>query len=150
MFANLFHQLVGGLGKTVGLFTSANPEVRAPIAVSLGAISGALSRYYLTQWFAQWLGTGFPFGTFFINITGSLVMGFFVTLTLQRAISSPDLRLFVAVGFLGAYTTFSSYSLDTANLLQTGNRGLALFYWLGSPVLGLIGLELGSFLARKL
>jgi CrcB protein len=150
MIANIFHHLLGGLGRTIGLFTSINPEIRAPIAISLGAIPGALSRYYLTRLFANWLGASFPFGTFFINISGSLVMGFFVTLTLERTITSPDLRLLVAVGFLGAYTTFSSYSLDTASLLQTGNKGIALLYWLGSPTLGLIGLEIGSFLARKL
>jgi CrcB protein len=150
MLANILHHLFDGLNKTLSLFTSVNPEIRAPIAVSLGAIPGALSRYYLTRLFASWLGASFPFGTFFINISGSLVMGFFVTLMLERAITSPDLRLLVAVGFLGAYTTFSSYSLDTANLLHTGNKGIALFYWLGSPILGFIGLEIGSFLARKL
>jgi len=126
------------------------PDIRAPIAISLGAIPGALSRYYLTRWFTNWLGTTFPFGTFFINLTGALVMGFFVTLTLERTITSPDLRLLVAVGFLGSYTTFSTYALDTANLFKAGNPGLALFYWIGSAVLGFVGLQLGSFLASKL
>jgi CrcB protein len=85
-----------------------------------------------------------------INITGALVMGFFVTLTLERAIASPDLRMLVAVGFLGSYTTFSTYALDTSVLLQSGNKGIALFYWLGSAVLGFLGLEIGSFLAKKI
>jgi CrcB protein len=137
-------------GKILGLFTSLEPSIRAPVAVSLGAIPGALSRYYLTLFFARCLGTSFPYGTFLINITGALVMGFFVTLTLERVIASPDLRMLVAVGFLGSYTTFSTYALDTSVLLQSGNKGIALFYWLGSAVLGFLGLEIGSFLARKI
>ena len=132
------------------LLQSLDPAIRAPIAVSLGAIPGALSRYYLTVFLGQRLGTSFPYGTFAANLTGTLVMGFFVTLTTERVISSPDLRLFVAVGFLGSYTTFSSYALDAAVLLQSGTRGIALFYWLGSAVWGFLSLELGSFLARKL
>jgi len=125
------------------------PSLRTPIAIILGAVPGALSRYYLTLFFARWLGVNFPFGTFVINITGALIMGFFVTLTLERAITSPELRLLVAVGFLGSYTTFSTYALDTSVLLQTGNKSLALFYWLGSATLGFFGLEIGSYLAKK-
>src|SRR5690349_9996287 len=96
--------------------------VRAPIAISLGAIAGALSRYYLTLWFAQRFSTAFPYGTLFINLTGCLVMGFFVTLSLERvATIPPDVRLMVTTGFLGAYTTFSTYGLETFNLLRERN-----------------------------
>ncbi|MCU0535655.1 MAG: fluoride efflux transporter CrcB [Hydrococcus sp. Prado102] len=150
MLASLFHHLLNGLGKTFGLVFPTDSAIRAPLAISLGAIPGALSRYYLTLFFARWLGTGFPYGTFIINITGALIMGFFVTLTVERTITSPDLRFLVAVGFLGSYTTFSTYALDTSVLLQLGNKGLTLFYWLGSAVLGLVGLEIGSFIARKI
>jgi CrcB protein len=150
MLVSLFHHLLSGLGKALGLVFPTDPVIRAPLAISLGAIPGALSRYYLTLFFARTLGTSFPYGTFVINITGALVMGFFVTLTLERTITSPDLRLLVAVGFLGSYTTFSTYALDTSVLLQSGNKGLALFYWLGSAVLGFLSLEIGSFLARKI
>jgi CrcB protein len=150
MLASLFHHLLNGMSKTLGLVFPSDPLIRAPLAICLGAIPGALSRYYLTLLFARWFGTGFPYGTFIINITGALIMGFFVTLTLERTITSPDLRLLVAVGFLGSYTTFSSYALDTSVLLQSGNKGLTLFYWLGSPVLGLVGLEIGSLIARKM
>jgi CrcB protein len=136
--------------KMLGLLTSLKPEIRVPLAIALGAIPGALSRYYLTLLFSRWLGTNFPFGTFFINISGAFVMGFFVTLTLKRTIMSPDLRLFVAIGFLGSYTTFSTYALDATTLVRTSDRAIALFYWLGSAVLGVIFLEIGSFLAKKL
>jgi fluoride exporter len=136
--------------KVLGLLAALKSEIRVPLAISLGAIPGALSRYYLTLLFSRWLGTNFPFGIFFINISGAFIMGFFVTLTLKRAIMSPDLRLFVAIGFLGSYTTFSTYALDTSTLAKTGDRILALLYWLGSAVLGVICLEIGSFLARKI
>lgn len=138
--------------------TSTNPEIRAPIAISLGAIPGALSRYYLTGLFAEWFGLGFPYGTFFINITGSLIMGLFMTFTLNRTSTLPDIRLFVAVGFLGSYTTFSTYALDSSALIRSAlsvtseeaqNYPLALLYWLGSAVLGVLGLEMGSWIARR-
>ncbi|WP_421657975.1 fluoride efflux transporter CrcB [Leptothermofonsia sp. ETS-13] len=127
-----------------------DPAIRAPLAISLGAIPGALSRYYLTIWLAQWLGSHFPYGTFFINLTGALIMGFFVTFTLERAIHSPDLRLLIATGFLGSYTTFSTYALDTMNLMQSGHLWRSLFYWLGSAVFSVVFVSLGSFLAKKI
>lgn len=150
MFTSFLHYVFNGLGKTLGLLSVVDPALRAPLAVSLGAIPGALSRYYLTLALGRWLGVTFPYGTFVVNITGSMIMGFFITLTLERSLTSPELRLLVATGFLGSYTTFSSYELDTFNLLQTGNRGLALAYWLGSASVGFIALEMGSALARRL
>ncbi len=131
-------------------FQALSISIRAPIAISLGAIAGALSRYYLTLGFTQWLGSAFPYGAFAINLSGSFVMGFFTTLVLAQVITSPDLRLLISVGFLGAYTTFSSYSLDTVNLLDTSRGGTALLYWAGSAVLGVICLGAGRLLAQNL
>lgn len=150
MLSALMNFLLAGLGKGLDLLTSVDPAIRAPIAVSLGAIPGALSRYYITLWTAQWFGTGFPYGTFLINLTGALVMGFFVTFTLERSITAPELRLLVAVGFLGSYTTFSTYALDTLTLARGGNTGLSLLYWAGSAALGVVCVALGSNLARRL
>jgi fluoride exporter len=119
------------------------------LAVSLGAIAGALSRYYLGLWMTQRLGSYFPYGTFIINISGCLIMGFFATLATERILPiSPELRLFVAVGFLGSYTTFSTYALDSVNLLGTRQGFLALTYWLGSAFLGVTSVQLGAFLTR--
>ncbi len=126
------------------------PVIRKPITISLGAIAGALTRYYLTLWFASRFGVNFPYGTFFINLTGCFVMGFFVTLAEQVALISPEIRLLIAVGFLGSYTTFSTYELDTRNFIRDGNFILALFYWLSSAILGVISLQLGIILARLL
>ncbi|KAM3089624.1 fluoride efflux transporter CrcB [Phormidesmis sp. 146-35] len=148
MLSNLLQSALIGLSRSLALILPNDPALRAPLAICLGAIPGALSRYYLTLFFSRWLGTDFPFGTFFINLTGALIMGFFVTLTLERSLTSPDLRFLVAVGFLGSYTTFSTYALDTSALWQTGQKSLALFYGLGSAVLGIASLELGKLLAR--
>jgi fluoride exporter len=150
VLASLLNSVSDGLSKTLGLLVSVDPAIRAPMAIVLGAVPGALCRYYLNLLFTRWLGTGFPFGTFFINLTGALVMGFFVTLTLERAITSPDLRLLVAVGFLGSYTTFSTYALDAGTLLRNGSFSSGLFYWAGSAALGVISLEIGSLLAKRL
>lgn len=146
--ANFLADLWTGLSNTLG--TAADLKWRAPMAVSLGAIPGALSRYYLSLLCIHWFGLGFPVGTFLINLTGALLMGFFITFTLERATVPPELRLFVSVGFLGSYTTFSTYALDTSGLFHSGQKALSLFYWLGSAVLGLVCLELGSLIARRL
>lgn len=76
-------------------------------------------------------------------------MGFFATLALYKAdLISPEVHLLVATGFLGAYTTFSTYGLDTINLLNSGDSAKTAFYWAGSAILGIISLQLGVILAR--
>lgn len=126
-----------------------DPNLRHPIAISLGAVAGALSRYYITLWFANRFGTAFPYGTFFINITGCLAMGFFVTLAFERVANiGPEVRLMVATGFLGAYTTFSTYGLETNVLWRDRSYSIAAFYWAGSAILGVIAVQLGVILAR--
>lgn len=124
--------------------------VRVPIAISFGAIAGALSRYFLSTGMNQWLGTAFPFATFFINLSGAFIMGFFTSLAIDHCIISPDVRLIVAVGFLGSYTTFSTYTLDLERLITMGNWQGTSLYWIGSSLLGLLSLELGRHVARRL
>jgi len=124
-------------------------SIRNPIAVSLGAIAGSLSRYYLSIWLAQSFGTGFPYATLLVNLTGSFAMGFLTTLVLERILSiSPEMRLLIAVGFLGSYTTFSSYELDSINLLKNSDFIKAFIYWLGTAVCGSLSLYLGIIAAR--
>jgi len=123
-------------------------SVQAPLAVSLGAIPGALSRYYLAMLLDRWLGSRFPIGTFVVNLSGSLLMGFFATLAIENTIH-PNLQLLISTGFLGAYTTFSTYTLDTTKLLQTSKLA-ALFYSLGSVGLGGLCLAIGRLLAQVL
>lgn len=127
------------------------PAVRNLIAISLGAIAGALSRYYLTLWFTQRYGINFPYGTFLINLTGCFAMGFFVTLAGERVIIiSPEVRLLVTTGFLGSYTTFSTYGLETVMLVSARRLMSAMYYWLGSALLGIISVQLGVLLAKAL
>ncbi|WP_333435508.1 fluoride efflux transporter CrcB [Microcoleus sp. D2_18a_D3] len=125
------------------------PHLSHPIAISLGAVAGALSRYYITLWFAGRFNTAFPYATFLINITGCLGMGFFITLASERVLIIPlEVRLMVTTGFLGAYTTFSTYGLETNVLWRDRSYSIAAFYWAGSAILGVIAVQLGIILAR--
>ncbi|HIK13688.1 MAG TPA: fluoride efflux transporter CrcB [Leptolyngbyaceae cyanobacterium M33_DOE_097] len=123
---------------------------RPLLAVALGAIAGALGRYYLGLWCMHHFGSTFPYGTLLINGTGSFAMGlltaFFVYSSSQV---HPDLRLMLTTGGLGSYTTFSTYALDTTGLLTRGQVAIALLYWAGSLVLGLLGLQLGLVLVER-
>ncbi|NMG07155.1 fluoride efflux transporter CrcB [Brasilonema sp. UFV-L1] len=126
-----------------------NPAIRTPVAISLGAIAGALSRYYLGLWFNQLFGTEFPYSTLIINVSGCLIMGLFTTLALRQLITiHPDIRLLVTTGFLGSYTTFSTYELDTSKLLEQRSIEIDLLYWFGSALLGLFCLQLGITVAE--
>jgi fluoride exporter len=132
-----------------------DPHLRAPIAISLGAIAGALSRYYLTGWCTSQWGTTWPYGTFIINLSGCFLMGLVATLAAATGptLISPELRLLLTTGFLGAYTTFSTYGLDTVTLAQNQRPIGALGYWAGSAVLGalavVLGGQLGAVIARS-
>ncbi|MBE9205731.1 fluoride efflux transporter CrcB [Nostoc sp. LEGE 06077] len=125
-----------------------NSALRTPASISLGAIAGALSRYYLGLWFTQLFGQEFPFSTLIINVSGCFVMGLFTILVLGRLITiHPDIRLLVSTGFLGSYTTFSTYELDVVKLLQQRSIEVSLVYWLSSPILSLLSLLLGNRIA---
>lgn len=127
-----------------------NPLLRAPIAVSLGAIAGALSRYYLGSWIQQAAGWDFPLGTFLVNLLGCWLMGLAATLALERWHLSPDVRLMLTTGFLGSLTTFSSFELETSQLLDGSGQWAVWGYWLGSPVLGVVCFLAGFALARRI
>jgi len=125
------------------------PSVFLPVWIALGAIPGALSRYYLTLVCAQKMGGNFPFGTLLINLSGAFLMGFLATV-LQKMSTEQWLYEFSTISFLGAYTTFSTYALDFSNLLKVGNYKRALFYGLGSPIGGFLAVEGGIALAQHL
>jgi CrcB protein len=126
----------------------ADPHLRTPLAISLGAIGGSLSRYYLSLWFAERFGPSFPYGTLIINLSGCVVMGWFMTVAMERAGIPPEARLLLGVGFLGSYTTFSTYELDTFSLWQQHRFGIGLLYWLGSALLGAVAMEIGILFAH--
>lgn len=126
-------------------------QIRAAVAISLGAIAGALSRYYLSLWFVQRFDPEFPYGTFLINVSGCFVIGFFTALASERVVMiAPEVKLLVATGFLGSYTTFSTYGLDTVILLRNANLITAILYWLGSALMGICSVQLGIVVAKSL
>lgn len=126
-----------------------DPGVRAAIAISFGAIAGALSRYYLTLFFKAVLDSPFPYGTFVINLTGCVGIGFLSGMLGDRFPTFvPELRLLLITGFLGSYTTFSTYGLESLSLFLQARTWTALTYWIGSVVLALPCVYGGMMLAK--
>ena len=118
------------------------------LLISLGAVLGANLRYWFGLWAGQRWGTQYPFATLFINLTGSFMLGFFITVVTQRFLVDPRWRVFFAVGFLGSYTTFSTYTYESIALLLAGNWTYGLFNLLGSAILGGLAVILGIILGR--
>ena len=118
--------------------------------IALGAIVGASARYFLSGYAAKIFLSAFPYGTLIVNITGSLVLGFFLIWTGERVLVDPRWRLLIAVGFCGSYTTFSSYAFESFALLEQGQwLGLALNV-VASNTLCLAAVIAGAALARWL
>jgi fluoride exporter len=122
-----------------------NTFIRTVMAISLGAIPGALGRYFITELTKAMIGKDFSYyGTFLINVTGCFIIALFYTLNEQKFKNlSPEIRLAIATGFCGAYTTFSTFGLETFTQVDKGNTTVALIYWLGSIVVGMIAVQLG-------
>ena len=118
------------------------------VAIALGGATGALARYFVAQQMTQWLGAGFPWGTFTVNLVGSFVLGLLAETFAFAADASPALRGFLIVGLLGSFTTFSTFSLDVALLFQRDRIDLAALYIAGSVILAIAGLYVGLKLAR--
>jgi CrcB protein len=117
--------------------------------VALGGAVGAAARYLAGLWIAARLGASFPWGTFFVNVTGSFLIG--IVLVLVEAGTLPaEARLFLAVGILGGYTTFSSFSYETLQLVNGGDVVPVLFNTLGQLLAGLLAVYLGVIFARAL
>jgi CrcB protein len=130
--------------------TMQNAFTRTVMAITMGAIPGALGRYFITELTKAVIGKDFSYyGTFFINVTGCFIIAFFYTLNEKRLESfSPEIRLAITTGFCGAYTTFSTYGLETFTVVDKGDSTVALIYWLGSMVIGMIAVQLGIALGR--
>ena len=117
------------------------------LVVLAGAGIGGLLRYMIGLWIMEKAGGRFPMGTFVINVTGSLLIGVLMTLFTERYQPHPNLRLFLVVGLLGGYTTFSSFEYETLQAMRSGERWLGLLYVTGSVVVGYLAVWLGSALA---
>lgn len=116
--------------------------------VGAGGFLGAIARYIVAVWVSQRWGRSFPFGTFFINISGSFLIGLFMSVLTERLMVNPQWRLFLVVGFLGAYTTFSTFQYETGNLLKDGEWIIATVNVLLSIIVGFTALKLGELLAK--
>ncbi|WP_026792860.1 fluoride efflux transporter CrcB [Pleomorphomonas oryzae] len=116
--------------------------------VAVGGALGSVCRYLVGVGAGRLLGAGFPFGTIIVNIVGSFIMGLFIELLALKFDGSEPLRLFVAVGILGGFTTLSSFSLDTIVLFERGAVAAAAVYVGASIVLSLAGLVAGLHLVR--
>jgi len=120
------------------------------LVICLGAIVGANARYFVSRYAAQALGPVFPYGTLFINIAGSFIVGFFVIWTSERVLADPRWRLLVVVGFCGSLTTFSSYAFESMSYFEQGQWLLMLTNVVGNNLLCLAGALAGMGLARVL
>jgi CrcB protein len=118
--------------------------------IAVGAIIGASARYFLSGLIARHFSATFPYGTLLINITGSLVLGFFLIHSTERVLLDPRWRLLVAVGFCGSYTTFSSYAFENFALMEQGQWLMMGANILASNVLCLVAVLAGAALARGL
>ncbi|MCA1843682.1 MAG: fluoride efflux transporter CrcB [Actinobacteria bacterium] len=118
-------------------------------AVSLGGALGGPARYGITQLVAISPGT-FPWGTFWINVSGSFALGLFLTLVLERVSPTRYLRPFIATGFLGAYTTYSTFAVETDLLVRNGHWVVALAYAVASLAAGFSAVWGGVLTARSI
>jgi fluoride exporter len=109
-----------------------------------------MARYFASTWFAGRAGATFPWGTLAVNLAGSFLIGILVTMADEKGTIGPGARLFLVVGFLGGFTTFSSFSIETWRLAEGGDLIPALLNVLGSVTLGLTAAVLGVALGRAL
>ena len=113
-----------------------------------GGIAGTISRYLLAGFIYQIFGTDFPYGTLAVNLIGCLVIGFLAALADEKFLLGPNARLLLMVGFCGAFTTFSTFMLETANLMKDGENLRAFVNVAASVVFGFLAFRLGVFLAE--
>lgn len=120
------------------------------LIIGAGGFVGAITRYILAVWIGERWGRSFPLGTFIINVTGSFLIGLLMTLMAERFTENPQWRLLLVVGFLGAYTTFSSFEYETGALLKDGEWLFASINVIGSVIVGFIALKLGEIIAKSI
>src|SRR6266498_3543804 len=118
------------------------------VMIGAGGFMGAIARYALAAWLGQKWGRSFPLGTLVINVSGSFFIGLIMAVLTERFMANPQWRLLLVVGFLGAYTTFSTFEYETGGLLKDGELILAALNVILSVLLGFAALKMGELIAR--
>ena len=118
--------------------------------IGLGGFLGAVARYIVALWIGQRWGRTFPLGTFVVNISGSFLVSLLMSLFTEKFMVNPQLRLFLVIGFLGAYTTFSTFEYETGNLVKDGEWSIALANVILSVIVGFMALKLGESIAKSI
>jgi len=120
------------------------------LAIAAGGAIGALLRYWVSTTTHAFLGRGFPYGTLAVNVLGSLLMGALLVLMVERSAAAPEWRAAILIGLLGAFTTFSTFSMETVGLVEEGRLGAALLNVAVSTLICVSACWIGLVLARKL
>ncbi|MBF0567699.1 MAG: fluoride efflux transporter CrcB [Nitrospirae bacterium] len=120
------------------------------LLIGIGGAVGAIARYALALWITGKWGRVFPLGTFVINISGSFLIGFVMSILAARNIIDPQWRLLIVVGFLGGYTTFSAFEFETGALVKQGESLAAMLYVALSVIVGFIVLRIGDALGKSI
>lgn len=120
------------------------------VLIALGGAAGAASRYLVDQWIAQRAPGAFPWGTLLVNLSGSLVLGVLFALAIERGALPASIRAPILIGFIGAYTTFSTLMLESWRLIEDGALVLGLMNLVGSSVLGIVAVVAGLLLGRAI
>lgn len=120
------------------------------LAIAAGGATGAVLRFWASNAVHGALGRGFPYGTLFVNVAGSLAMGFLYFWLMERSMAQPATRGFLLIGLLGAFTTFSTFSIETLNLIEAGDWSKALVNAAASVVLCTGAAALGLLAGRQL
>lgn len=118
------------------------------LAVAIGAALGANLRLLVSTWVSEWLGADLPYGTFLVNVSGCFAIGVVMAFLMPRVEVDPVWRLLLVTGFLGGYTTFSSFAWETLRLADSGALIAALGYVLASNVVGILAAVLGAALVQ--
>lgn len=116
--------------------------------IALGAVAGAIARYALSGYIARVFSSAFPYGTLIVNVSGSLVLGFFLVLAGERMLLDPRWRMLVAIGFCGSYTTFSSFAFESFAQMESGQWMMMAINITANNALSLGAIILGAALAR--
>lgn len=120
------------------------------LLVGAGGALGSVLRYLIGLWMLQRAGPAFPWGTLFVNVTGSFLIGFLAEFIMQKMGASPEMRVFLVTGVLGGYTTFSAFSLDAIALLEHGQTMSGLAYIVASVGLSILAVFAGLALMRAM